>query len=300
MNATLFLEKYFGHASDVEIQFVSNWIKFAEATFGGELSKESILNNKDKLPQLFLGKNNSLSRSKYFSIKKLLSCILDFLELKDDIELPSIETLSEIISSKKYFKSLQELLIEIEKASMVTMGKNYNQDTAATNLKCICILGWYGYSYAEMSSFLSSDLHRDTEHFYINKADGVIEIKGNEFAQLQSFDEACKTQGYPSGRTIYYKKTQYLFKTTPSGATPDGKVPIDTFKHTVANFNSNNPNGINISLADLKKNGIFEKVYNRGNTTSAREELSKYITDNVKLSFIIKEYNSWVEFVAEA
>lgn len=304
MDTERFLETYFTNASAAEIRFTRNWIIFAEEAIGAELSKESLLANRDKVPYLFfgrnnLGKNNSLSRSKYFSIKKILGCVLDYFSLQEELAIPSFENLSEMISAKKFFKNLQEVLVAIEKASIISMGKNYNQETAATNLKCICILGWHGFSYADMSSCLGSDLHRDTDHFYVNKGEEQIEIKGSEYEQLTSFDEACKTQGYPSGRTIYYKKTEYLFKTMPTGATPDGKVPVDTFKTIVKNFNSNNPLGVSLSINDLRKNGIFEKVYKRNNQLSAREELSKYVTDITKLSFWVKEYNTWVKFVAE-
>lgn len=296
MNIHNFTTQYFNSLSDNDKKDITNWLLAAQEIVGGELSKEK-LQDKEIIAKLFLGKANMLSRRKYYFVKRIIISLFDYFEIKDT-DVPTLDALLESVSAKKYFKNLQELLDIIDDACRASM-KDYNPLLAASSLKCLCTLGWYGFSYQEMSELLGSDIKKSDDLYYIQKGTESIQITQNDWLLLTSFDTLCKTQTYPTGKITNYQESEYLFKSTDIEGVNSKQMSVSTLKKTVTNFNSNNVRGVTISINELKKNGLFEKLYKESSNIPVKENLKKYVSTKTELYALLKEYNSWVKFVME-
>lgn len=214
-----------------------------------------------KVCRLFYGKSSSLSKAQYYRKRNLIRKLYDWLAeqrvVDEDFARKVYELkLQDVVSDSElyryYFKSLDDCLNFI---SYVGKMKGFDEHDDMLNIKTIVILAWYQLELTEIQALHKSDLQLRTHSILINGR--MIQLPVDHFNVLKRFSEIDEHKGFPAHRTQYYMPSQFLLRSArQENLTPNNIYQvIQRFNFVAVHY------GKELSILNLKRNGIFSKVY---------------------------------------
>ena len=240
--------------------------KTISEVFGGDKPQ---FGSPDKICKLFYGKGRSVSKSQYYRKRKIIKLFYDWLYEQGavdketvrrvyDIQLDDVVTDYEL--SRYFFKDLNEVL---EFIRMVGTSQGFDDPDDLLNIKAIVILLWYGVELSEIVGIKKSDLNRNDNTVKVGQKSFPIEPE--HMSMLCRFSDIDIYKGFPSQKQQVYVSSPYLLRSAkqPLMIPNNVQCAFRRFNLVASQF------GRELSVLNIRKNGVFWRVYTRDDNTKS-------------------------------
>lgn len=214
-----------------------------------------------KVCSLFYGKSSSLSKAQYYRKRNLICKLYNWLAAQGAVDEECVQRvyalkLQDVVSDSElyrhYFKSLDDCLSFIDHVGRMQGLGDYDD---MLNIKVIAILAWHQVELPEIQVLHKSDLQLRTHAVLVGER--TIQLSIEHFNILRRFAELDIHKGFPSHKIQVYLSSPYLMRSARQVSLSSNNI-----HHAVQRFNSIAVDyGKELSILNLKRNGIFSKVY---------------------------------------
>ena len=252
-----------------------------------------------KVSQLFYGKRASLSKAQYYRKRNLIRRLYHWLAahgVVDDeiVEIVDGLKLQDVVSDRElyryYFKDLDAVLDFVR---MVGLSKGLGEYDDVLNIKAIIILTWHQISLSEMVALHKHDLCADSCSIFAGTRQ--VQLQPRYFEILQRFAELDRHKGFPSGKQQDYMSSSFLLRSARQEA-----LNADSVHKVFRRFNTVSVDyGKELSILNLRRNGVFDQVNKSPNDKSANARIQELLGCDTAFAFGYKEfYERWKQFIA--
>ena len=250
--------------------------------------------NIEKVCRLFYGISSSLSKAQYYRKRKLVWELYKWLETQNAVshefaqkvyhlQLKNVVLNTELL--RCYFKDLDEALDFVSfVGSMNGMG-SYDD---LLNIKSIVILIWNQVTVEELCELHKSSLV--SELTSVSLRDKTIYLDQKYFNILKRFSELDLHKGFPSQKMQIYLNSPYLIRSAKKI-----KLCKNNITKVILRFNAVSAKyGKEFSILNLRRNGIFSKIYTSRRDDTANTLIQELIGCDTSFAFGYKEiYEEW-------
>lgn len=253
-----------------------------------------------KVCGLFYGKSTSLSKAQYYRKRKLILRLYEWLLKRGEVDNDFVRKvyslrLQDVVSDAElyryYFRSLDDCLAFIKHVGKM---QGLDADDDMLNIKAIAILAWHQVELSEMQTLHKSDLQLAT--YRIVAGGKVIQLTIEHFNILKRFAELDVHKGFPSHKTQVYVSSPFLMRSAKRS-----NLSPNNIHQTIQRFNAIAVDyGKEISFLNLKRNGIFSRVYDAADDDKTANALIQELTGcDTAFAFGYKEfYERWKHLIA--
>lgn len=252
----------------------------------------------DKVCRLFYGNAKALSRSQYYRKRKLIRKFYDWLVGQNAVHKDFVQRvydlqLQDVVSNvelyRYFFKDLDEALDFVR---LVGAGKGMGRDKDLLSVKTIVILSWYQVELLELQELHKSDLQPETNTVLVG--DKTIQLTPEHFDILKKYAEAETYKSFPAQTPMVYISSPYLMRTNRRIQ----MNPVNLLK-ALERFNVVAEDyGRELSYFNLKRNGIFSRIYAAGDDKTANRLVRELTGCDTAFACGHKElYERWKQFI---
>lgn len=255
---------------------------------------------RDKMCRLFYGNSSSLSKAQYYRKRNLVRKLCDWLAKQGAIsedfreEVYNLQ-LQDVVSNTElyhyYFKDLDEVLNFV---TLVGAMKGMDGFDDMLNVKTIVILSWYQIDLNEMQNLHKSSLISEDCSILIGER--KVEILAEHFNVLKRFAELDVHKGFPSQKLQVYKSSPFLLRSAKQISLSPNNVQktIQRFNLVAAEY------GKELSILNLRRNGIFSKVFSAGDGKTINTLIQELTGCDTAFASGYKEfYEKWKMLIKE-
>lgn len=315
---------------DVFLNQVENCVIEAQKNNGEASYKEifsSIFTNTSTIHRLFYketSKGKDISSTKFYQVRTI---IIDFVKwLKDNDLLDNIDSIITYLSNLNYekivdkdnfivsyFRNLESVINFIDDTgreafrNSKSLKKNalpYDKTDDLLKEKCIAILGWYGFSFVDMTNIKKSDIITNNGKTYILSGNDKVFLSKTEADIIKRYSMSTSfrsiTSATTTGKIIYVIDTDYLMRGKLE--TEDGKQTPNSLTTTIKVFNTKAAKLGSIhalNILSLYRSNLYSKVYNfakESNNISITQLLATIgVTDSSEQTKHRVRYKNWVD-----
>lgn len=284
----------------------------------------SLFAKTSSIHQLFYkesSKGQEIGVSKFYITKDIIIKFVKWLHqsnLLEDIDstISYLEKLSfgEIVNSDdfvvSYFRDLNSVIRFIDNAGQEIFRNSpsrkpivYDPVNDLLKEKSIAILGWYDFSFVEMTRFKKSDIVISNNQYYLIKGNNKIFIGKPEAEILRRYALTTAYRSVSSNqrpsRLWYLHDSEYLFR--GSFPTPDNRLQPNALTSVVRRFNENAAliGSIHtINILSLARSNLYSKIYSFAkespNISITQLLFTLGVTENSQQVQHRVRYNKWV------
>lgn len=275
------------------------WVDAFYRTVTGVFDEEHPeFQNPDRICRLFYGKGTSISKAQYYRKRNLVRMFYDWLYQQGAIDKQLVEDvyklqLKDVVTdyelSHYYFKDIDDVLGFVSKVGAV---KGLNEPNDMLNFKTIVILTWYGADLQEMLSIQKSDLNRDSHT--VTAGNKVLNLTAECMDILCRFADIDIHKGFPSQKQQVYAASPYLMRSSKQAHMNPNNVQcaVRRFNLVAADY------GHEISILNLRKNGIFRQVYDSSDGKTVNTLIQEITGCDTAFAVGYKEfYERWKHYM---
>lgn len=293
LDCKLFLEKYYPNANEQKANDIARFIAYVKSILGTTPVEEALKDYKFLCKTFYLQKTGGIVYSHYLKIKDYLLNLFEYYGVESTV--PSREDVIAAQTTVCYFKDLDDLLDFIDYVGELKLD-NYNKRIDLANIKTVAVLGWYGLTTQEIATLPNACIGTADGSFWVYKPDGSrIEISEHAYSIISILRSLDEYRGFPSGRKIIFKgDNTHLFRTKTSSCEV---ITEDHIIQIIRRFNDAIPPTCNnaINFRKLKKNALFETVYNDTSDQLVIHKIMKHMECNRNVAQGYKlEYERWL------
>ena len=278
-----------------ERQWVDVFYKTVLDVFG---DAHQSFEDRDKVCQLFYGNSSSLSKAQYYRKRNLVRKLYDWLAAQGAVsedfrkEVYSLQ-LQDVVSNTElyhyYFKDLDEVL---DFVTLVGAMKGMGEFEDMLNIKAIVILSWHQVDLIDLQALRKSDLQLNTHTVLVGKKQ--IQLATEHFDILKRFAELDVHKGFPSQKRQIYMSSPFLMRSAKQISLNPNNI-----QKAIQRFNSiAAEHGKELSILNLRRNGIFSKVYAAGDEKTANTLIQELTGCDTAFAFGYKEfYERWKRLI---
>ena len=278
-----------------ERQWVDAFYKTVLEVFGED---HQSFEERDKVCKLFYGNSSSLSKAQYYRKRNLVRRLCDWLVTqgamsedfrKEVYALQLQDVISNVELSHYYFKDLDEVL---DFVTLVGLFKGMGELDDMLNIKTIVILSWYQVDLNEMQNLHKSALQLETNTVLVGEKKIQLTIK--HFNILRRFAELDVHRGFPSQKQQIYLSSPFLLRSAKQMSLSPNNI-----QKAIQRFNSVAvEHGKELSILNLRRNGIFGQVYAAGDEKTANTLIQELTGCDTAFAFGYKEfYERWKRLI---
>lgn len=251
-----------------------------------------------KVCSLFYGNGLGLSKAQYYRKRKLVCGLYDWLFEQGAVTAECVEMvyalkMQDVVLDKElyryYFRDLEEVLNFI---TLVGSSKGLGDCDDMLNFKAMAVLIWNQIELVELQNLKKEDLL--IEEHAILVGERHISIDKRYIDLLKRFADLDVHRGFPSRKQQVYMTSPYLFRSARQvNLTPNNvQKALGRFNLVAADF------GKELSSLSLKRNGIFERVYNSDDEKTAGILIREITGCDTAFAFGYKEfYERWKQLI---
>lgn len=278
-----------------ERQWVDVFYKTVLDVFGED---NQSFEERDKVCKLFYGNSSSLSKAQYYRKRNLVRKLYDWLAaqgaVSDDFHkevygLQLQDVVSDTELRRYYFKDLDEVL---DFVTFVGLTKGMGEPNDMLNIKAIVILCWNQVDLNELQELRKSDLRLEVHAVSVGERQIPLTIE--HFNILKSFAEIDVHKGFPSQKQQIYMSSPFLMRSARQVSLSPNNI-----QKAIQRFNSvAAKHGKELSILNLRRNGIFSQVYAAGDEKTANTLIQELTGCDTAFAFGYKEfYEKWKELI---
>lgn len=280
---------------DNKRQWVDVFYKTVLDVFGED---HQSFEERDKVCQLFYGNSSSLSKAQYYRKRNLVRKLYDWLAEQGAVSQDFLKEvyglqLQDVISNTElyhyYFKDLDEVL---DFVTLVGSFKGMGEPNDMLNIKAIVILSWHQVDLNELQEVRKSDLRPENHTVLVGEKQ--IQLTIEHFNILKRFAELDVHRGFPSQKQQIYMSSPFLMRSAKQISLSPNNI-----QKAIQRFNSVAvEHGKELSILNLRRNGIFSQVYAAGDKKTANTLIQELTGCDTAFAFGYKEfYERWKRLI---
>lgn len=251
--------------------------------------------------RLFYGKGNSVSKAQYYRKKKFVHLFYEWLYDQGAVRQETLDRvfslrLGDVITdhelSHYYFENLDGALDFVR---TVGISRGLGDYDDLLNIKAIVILSWYQVDLNELQKIRKSDLQLETHTVLVGEKQ--IQLTAEHFNILQSFADIDVHKGFPSQKLQVYMPSPFLMRSARQTILNPNNIhqALQRFNSIAVKY------GKELSVLNLKRNGIFSQVYAAGDEKAAGALIQELTGCDTAFACGYKElYENWKRFFVES
>lgn len=254
--------------------------------------------NRDNVCKLFYGRSFTLSKAQYYRKRNLIRRLYDWLlahgavskEFHNEVyNMKLHDVVSDTELYRYYFKNLDEVL---DFVTLVGASKGMGEVNDLLNVKSIVVLSWYQVDLAEICSLKKSALQSSTYSILVD--DKRIHFEVDHYRVLERFAALDTHKGFPTTKTQFYVDSPYLMRSARKEM-----LNVDNIQNAIQRFNYVATGyGKEISALNLRRNGVFNKVYSSKDEKTANVLIQELTGCDTSFAFGYKEfYGRWKKLI---
>ena len=280
---------------DNERQWVDVFYRTVIDVFGEENQNFA---NLSKVCLLFYGKSSTLSKAQYYRKRNLIRKLYDwrvkqgavsenFAQKVYDLKLQDVVSDGELY--RYYFQDLDSALDFVR---VVGQSEGLSEYDDLLNIKAIVILTWHQVDLSELQELHKSALQLETHTVLVGEKQ--IQLTIEHFNILKRFAELDVHRGFPSQKQQIYMSSPFLMRSAKQVSLSPNNI-----QKAIQRFNSVAvEHGKELSILNLRRNGIFSQVYAAGDEKTANTIIQELTGCDTAFAFGYKEfYERWKRLI---
>lgn len=248
--------------------------------------------------RLFYGKGKSVSKAQYYRKRKFVHLLYEWLYEQGVIRQDTLDRvyslrLGDVVTDYElahyYFEHLDDALDFVRTVGMSQGLGNYDD---LLNIKSIVILSWYQVELSQLQELHKSALHSETHT--VSVGEKQIQLTIEHFNILKRFAELDVHRGFPSQKQQIYMSSPFLMRSAKQISLSPNNI-----QKAIQRFNSVAvEHGKELSILNLRRNGIFSQVYAAGDEKTANTLIQELTGCDTAFAFGYKEfYERWKRLI---
>ena len=244
--------------------------------------------------RLFYGKGKSVSKAQYYRKRKFVHLFYEWLYEQGVVQQDTLDKvyslrLGDVVTDYElthyYFENLDDAL-DFVRAVGISQGLGGYDDLL--NIKSIVILSWYQVDLMELQELHKSALQPETHTVLVGEKQ--IKLKIEHFNILKRFAELDMHRGFPSQKQQIYMSSPFLMRSAKQVSLSPNNI-----QKAMQRFNSVAvEHGKELSILNLRRNGIFSMVYASRDAKTANTLIQELTGCDTAFAFGYKEfYERW-------
>ena len=280
---------------DNERQWVDVFYRTVIDVFGEENQNFS---NLSKACLLFYGKSSTLSKAQYYRKRNLIRKLYDWLvkqgAVSDDFaqKVYDLKLQDVVLDGELYRYYFQDLDSALDFIRVVGTSEGLSEYDDLLNIKTIVILTWHQVDLNELQELHKSALQLETHTVVVGEKQ--IQLAIEHFNILKRFAELEVHKGFPSQKQQVYLSSPFLMRSARQISLCPNNI-----QKAIQRFNSIAvEHGKELSILNLRRNGIFSQVYSAGDEKTANTLIQELIGCDTAFAFGYKEfYERWKRLI---
>ena len=248
--------------------------------------------------RLFYGKGKSVSKAQYYRKRKFVKLFYEWLYEQGLIQQNTLEEvcslrLGDVVTDYElehyYFNNLDGAL-DFVRTVGISVGLGDYDDLL--NIKAIVILSWHQVDLSELQELHKSALQPTTHTVLVGEKQ--IQLTIEHFNILKRFAELDVHRGFPSQKQQIYMSSPYLMRSAKQISLSPNNI-----QKAIQRFNSVAvEHGKELSILNLRRNGIFSQVYAAGDEKTVNTLIQELTGCDTAFAFGYKEfYERWKQLI---
>lgn len=279
------------HLPDSDKKWADTFFETVTRLFDGD---EPQFANHSLICGLFYGKGKSVSKAQYYRKRKLVRMFYEWLYEQGAVEQTVLEEVSslrlrDVVTdyelSHYYFKDLGDVLDFVH---IVGRSEGLDEYDDLLNIKAVVILSWHQVGLLELQELHKSALQPETHTVLVGRKQ--IQLTIEHFNILKRFAELDVHRGFPSQKRQIYMSSPFLMRSAKQVSLSSNNI-----QKAIQRFNSVAvEHGKELSILNLRRNGIFSQVYAAGDEKTANTLIQELTGCDTAFAFGYKEfYERW-------
>ena len=280
---------------DRDKKWVDTFFETVTKLFDGD---EPQFANRGLICGLFYGKGKSVSKAQYYRKRKLVRMLYEWLYEQGAVEQTVLEEVSslrlrDVVTDRElshyYFKDLDDVLDFVH---IVGGAKGLGGYDDLLNVKAVIILSWYQVELLELQELHKSALQPETSTVLVGEKH--IKLAVEHFNILKRFAELDIHKGFPSQKQQVYMSSPFLMRSAKQISLSPNNVQkaIQRFNSIAVEY------GKELSILNLRRNGIFSQVYAAGDEKTTNTLIQELTGCDTAFAFGYKEfYERWKRLI---
>lgn len=248
--------------------------------------------------RLFYGKGKSVSKAQYYRKRKFVNLFYEWLYEQGAVRKATLDRvrslhLGDVVTDYElahhYFKNLDEAL-DFVRTVGISQGLGDYDDLL--NIKSIVILSWHQVELSQLQELHKTALQSDTHTVLVGEKQ--IQLTNEHFNILKRFAELDVHRGFPSQKQQIYMSSPFLMRSAKQISLSPNNIQkaIQRFNTVAVEY------GKELSIFNLRRNGIFSQVYVAGDEKTANTRIQELTGCDTAFAFGYKEfYERWKRFI---
>lgn len=244
--------------------------------------------------RLFYGKGKSVSKAQYYRKRKFVHLFYEWLYEQGTVHKDTLNRvyslrLGDVVTDYElahyYFENLDDALDFVRTVGITQGLGNYDD---LLNIKAIVILSWYQVELSQLQELHKSALRPETHTVFVGEKQ--IQLTIEHFDILKRFADLDVHRGFPSQKQQIYMSSPFLMRSAKQISLSPNNI-----QKAVQRFNSVAvEHGKELSILNLRRNGIFSQVYAAGDEKTANTLIRELTGCDTAFAFGYKEfYERW-------
>lgn len=249
--------------------------------------------------RLFYGKGKSVSKAQYYRKRKFVYLFYEWLCEQGVVQQETLDQvyalrIGDVVTDYElthyYFENLDGALDFVRTVGMSQGLGDYDD---LLNIKSIVILSWYQVELFQLQELHKSALQPETHTVLVGEKQ--IQLTIEHFNILKRFAELDVHQGFPSQKQQVYMTSPFLMRSAKQRSLNPNNI-----QKAIQRFNSIAvEHGKELSILNLRRNGIFSQVYASGDDRTANTLIQELTGCDTAFAFGYKEfYERWKRVIA--
>ena len=244
--------------------------------------------------RLFYGKGKSVSKAQYYRKRKFVYLFYEWLCEQGVVQQETLDQvyalrIGDVVTDYElthyYFENLDGALDFVRTVGMNQGLCDYDD---LLNIKSIVILSWYQVELSQLQELHKSALQPETHTVLVGEKQ--IQFTIEHFNILKRFAELDVHRGFPSQKQQIYMSSPFLMRSAKQISLSPNNI-----QKAIQRFNSVAvEHGKELSILNLRRNGIFSQVYAAGDEKTANTLIQELTGCDTAFAFGYKEfYERW-------
>ena len=248
--------------------------------------------------RLFYGKGKSVSKAQYYRKRKFVYLFYEWLCEQGVVQQETLDQvyalrIGDVVTDYElthyYFENLDGALDFVR---AVGMSQDLGDYDDLLNIKSIIILSWYQVELSQLQELHKSALQPETHTVLVGEKQ--IQLTIEHFNILKRFAELDVHKGFPSQKQQIYLSSPFLMRSAKQISLSPNNIQkaIQRFNSVAVEY------GKELSILNLRRNGIFSRVYAAGDEKTANTLIQELTGCDTAFAFGYKEfYERWKRLI---
>lgn len=280
---------------DNERQWVDVFYRTVIDVFGEENQNFA---NLSKVCLLFYGKSSTLSKAQYYRKRNLIRKLYDWLVKQGAVSENFAQKvydlkLQDVVSDGELYRYyFQDLDGALDFVRVVGQSEGLSEYDDLLNIKAIVILTWHQVDLSELQELHKSALQLETHTVLVGEKQ--IQLTIEHFNILKRFADLDVHRGFPSQKQQIYMSSPFLMRSAKQISLNPNNI-----QKAIQRFNSVAvEHGKELSILNLRRNGLFSQVYAAGDEKTANTLIQELTGCDTAFAFGYKEfYERWKRLI---